>query len=150
MNSNQVLYEDWIVDFRKILICCGIILLSAVPSLGESKALSIAILVQSAGNIDSYWDFLKEERICMPLKRMLVCVITLSFLAGIIVLLSLGGTQNYFEIQNHHIGGMVKVLTLLAVSFPVVLLIADIKVKRLGEDYVGSKGNSQAGGEESE
>lgn len=148
MKNNQTLYDDWMVDFRKILICLGIILLSAIPSLGESKALSIAILVQGASNIDSYWDFLKEKRICKPLKNMLIWLVILSFAAGIIALLNLGSAQSYFEIEKF--GYLIKALTLVAVSFPIVLLVTDSKLNQLNEEDENLTEYNQDGGEEDE
>ena len=148
MNNNQTLYDDWVVDFRKILICFGIILLSAIPSLGESKAFAIAILVQSASNIDSYWDFLKEQRICRPLKRMLIWLVVLSFVAGVTSLLSLGSVQSYFEIEKF--GYLIKALILLAVSFPIVLLVTDSRINQLSEEDEYLTDYDQDGGEEDE
>ncbi len=148
MKNNQALYDDWIVDFRKILICSGIILLSAIPSLGESKALAIAILIQSASNIDSYWDFLKEERICKPLKNMLIWLVVLSFAAGVTALLSLGSTKSYFEIEKF--GCLIKIFTLLAVSFPIVLLVTDSKINQPNEEDENLTEYNLDGGEEDE
>lgn len=148
MKNNQTLYDDWMVDFRKILICFGIILLSAIPSLVESKALAIAILVQSASNIDSYWDFLKEKRICKPLKKMLIWLVVLSFAAGVVALLSLGSSQSYFEIEKF--GCLIKALTLLAVSFPIVLLVTDSKIKQPNEEDENLTEYNQDGGDEDE
>lgn len=148
MKNNQTLYDDWMIDFRKILICFGIILLSAIPSLGESKALAIAILVQSASNIDSYWDFLKEKRICKPLKKMLIWLVVLSFAAGVVALLSLGSGQSYFEIEDF--GCLIKILTLLAVSFPIVLLVTDGKLNQPNEEDENLTEYNQNGGEDDE
>ncbi len=148
MKNNQTLYDDWMIDFRKILICSGVILLSAIPSLGESKALAVAILIQSASNIDSYWDFLKEQRICKPLKKMLIWLVILSFAAGVVALLSLGSTQSYFEIETF--GCWIKVFILLAVSFPIVLLVTDSKINFLNEENKDLTDHDQNGGEEDE
>lgn len=113
------------VDFRKILICSGIIILSVFPSINEPKAFAVTILIQGASNIDSYWDFLKEKRIHKSLKGMLILAIVLSFMADVIALLCLGSTQNFFE--NAKFGIIVKTFVLSAISFPIALLIKDIR-----------------------
>lgn len=153
MNNKKTLYDDWITDLRKILICFAIILLSAIPALEESKALSIAILAQGVSNIDGYWDFLKEREICKPLKIMLVGVVILSCAASIIAILSLSNEKSYFEISKYHVGYIMKAITLLAVSFPTILLITDgILNAKIEEDEIEKKSeeNKLEGGEEDE
>lgn len=147
MKNNQTLYDDWMVDFRKMLICGSIILLSAIPSLGESKMLAIAILVQSVSNIDSYWDFLKEDRISKLLRKMLMWLVVLSSAAGLVSLLSLGDVQSYFEIDNF--GHIIKGLALLAVSFPVILLFTDCRFNLHKKDEILAECNED-GGEDDE
>lgn len=148
MKKNQTLYDDWTVDFRRILICSGIIALSAFPNINESKALAVAILIQGASNIDSYWDFLREKGLCESLKNMLICLITLSSVSFLIALLSLINDQNYFEIKKF--GGIIQWGTLVAVCFPVFLLFTDLCINRRNEEGENSIKYNQNGGEDDE
>lgn len=114
-------------------MCMGVVALSIFPVFQEPNALSVAIFVQGASNIDNFWDFLKDRRICRPLRSVVKILIFLSVVGIIIALLNLMTgifTQAY--------GDVVKVAALVAVGFPIVVLFADSH--RSAEDEEKSEG----------
>ena len=53
MKHKQTLYDNWVIDFRKILFCIGVIMLGTLYNVKEPNALAIAVIVQGASNIDN-------------------------------------------------------------------------------------------------
>ena len=149
MIKYKTLFDCGLTDFRKLLICLPVIIMSAVPVLGEPKALAAAILIQGVSNIDGYWDFLKDTDIYRPLRNMLYLLVSLSAAAAVLGLLSLVIGHSYFDTSGIT-GCIVTALTLLAVSFPAVLLVTDWKLNDSNEEYGKSLKNRQTGSEEDE
>lgn len=54
MEYKQTLYDNWIIDFRKILFCICVIMLGTLYNVNEPNALAIAVIVQGASNIDNF------------------------------------------------------------------------------------------------
>lgn len=120
MKGRYTLYADSLLDFRKMLMCIGVLALSIFPVFQESSALSAAILVQGVSNIDSFWDFLKDRKINRSLRNAIKVLIFLSVVAIIIALLNF---MNGFFAGVH--GTLIKIIALVAVGFPLVVLYAD-------------------------
>lgn len=133
MVTYKTLFDSGLTDFKKILFCLPVIVISAVPVLGEPKALAVAILIQGVSNIDGYWDFLKEDGIYSPLKKMLYFLVFISVVAGVLGILSLVGGYRYFD-TSYKTGCIVTAFALLAVSFPVILLATDWKLNAINQE----------------
>lgn len=136
MKSRCTLYEDSLLGFRKMLMCFGVVALSIIPVIQEPEALSVAIFIQGVSNIDNFWDFLKDQGICRPLKIIVKILIFLSVVAIIIALLNL---MNGIFAQSY--GDIVKVIALVAVGFPIVVLLADSHMSAKGEEKLEDEEN---------
>lgn len=149
MIKYKTLFDCGLTDFRKLLFCLPVIIISAFPVLGEPKALATAVLIQGVSNIDGYWDFLKDGDIHRPLKKMLYFLVFASAAAGVLGVLSLVAGYSYFDTSGTA-GRIVTALAVLAVSFPIVLLLTDWKINVDNEEYKKSLKNRQIGSEEDE
>ena len=149
MTEKKTLFDSSSTDFRKILFCLSVVVLSIFPVLGEPRAFAVAILIQGACNVDGYWDFLGNGAICDPLKRRLYVLISISVLAGVLGLLSLVAGYGYFDTSNC-CGCLVAGLALLAVSYPAVLLYTDWKLNAAKEKDRNNSASRQTGSEEDE
>lgn len=136
MKDRCTLYGDSVLGFRKMLMCLMVVILSVFPVFQEPNALSVAIFVQGVSNIDNFWDFLKERDICKPLRSAIKVLIFLSVLAIIIALLNF--MENIFSASY---GGIIKVIALVAVGFPIVVLWADSHMSAKVEEIGGDKEN---------
>ncbi len=148
MKNNQTLYDNWTIDFRKILFCMGILILGTLYNAEEPRALAIAVIVQGASNIDSLWDGLNDKRICIRLKIMSALVIFFSALAGVFAIITLVSSKEYFDMQNNNCAWIFVLLVLIAVASPIILLITDVVVNIKIE--VQKQKESLNGGEEDE
>lgn len=78
MKRYQTICDKWTNDFRKIIFCAGIVLFGTVYNFNEPKAFAVAVMVQGASNIDSFWEYLESKQICTPLKILSFILIFLS------------------------------------------------------------------------
>ncbi len=122
---SQTLFSDWITDFRKILVTITILALGTLYNIQEPNALAIAVIIQGISNIESYWDCLKDKKIDIALKIMLVIVIVLSLLAVIVAIFDLAGSKQYFSFKYNKSAGIYIAFTVVAVASPIIFLVTD-------------------------
>lgn len=125
MMMRQTIFNDWITDFRKILFCIGILALGTLFNAEEPKALAIAIIVQGAGNIDNFWDYLKDDNILNYLKAMILMLILFSALAVTFAIFTLGNSKGYFDMAGNTHAWIFILVELFAIAFPIIPLITD-------------------------
>lgn len=126
MKDRETLYDGWITDFRKILFCIAVIGLGTLYNVREPSALAIAVVVQGASNVDSFWDFLSNKKIYTCLRVLSVIVILLSVIVAVFAIWSLGGEENFFDTANNQYAGIWVVLVIVGVAFVLFPLITDI------------------------
>lgn len=119
------MYNDWITDFRKILFCIAVLSLGTIYNVEEPKALAIAVIVQGASNIDNFWDYLRDTKIYISLKVLILLLILFSMAASIFAIFSLASTKGYFDININNRAYWNIGIVLLATAFPVIPLITD-------------------------
>lgn len=129
MKGRSTLYADSLIDYRKMLMCIGVLALTVFPVFQEPSALSATILVQGVSNIDNFWDFLKDRKICKPLRNTVKVLIFLSVVAIIIALLNF---MNGLFAGAY--GMLIKIIALAAVGFPLVVLFMDSHMNREVEE----------------
>lgn len=122
---SQTLFADWITDFRKILATIAILALGFYYNINEPNALAIAVIVQGISNIDSYWDYLRDEKIDIALKIMLVIAIFFSFLAVLVAIFDFAGSKQYFSFDHNNSAGVYILCVGVAIAFPIILLVTD-------------------------
>ena len=126
MGKRQTLYTNWQTDLRKMLFCIAILTLGTLYNIEEPRALAIAIIVQGASNVDCYWDFLCNEKICTPLKIMSAVVVLVSAIAVIFAVYTLGNPIPYFDMTKNNQACVNILAVVAAVVSPIVLLITDL------------------------
>lgn len=125
MKIRDTLYEKSSIDFRKVLVYIVIIFLNVFAAFQSSSAFSFVILMQGVCNIDGFWDFIDNERICRPLTKMIKLLIALSALGILLALLNLMLGEVLFD--NPLCGYILRILALFTISFPIVILYKDYK-----------------------
>ncbi|MCM1049646.1 MAG: hypothetical protein NC433_14615 [Clostridiales bacterium] len=137
MKIQQTIFDDWVNDFRKIIFCIGVLALGTLFNIKEPNALAIAVIVQGAGNIDGYWDYLKNHRLSNVLKIMIVILVLLSCLAVIFAIFDLSNSNACFDLNANQCAWYYIYGVVIAVAFPVVLLLTDL-VLNLKNEKVSS------------
>ncbi len=141
----KTMFKKWTIDFRKILFCIVILALGTIMNAAEPKALAIALIVQGAGNVDGFWDYLDDKRIYGFLRVMLGVLITLSVLAGVFAVISLASPQNYFTLGVGNHARLCIAGAVFCVAFPVIPLTVDTILNLKSEESVHV--SDMAGGE---
>lgn len=126
LKMRQTIFDGWVNDFRKILFCIGVLALGTLFNIKEPNALAIAVIVQGAGNIDSYWDYLHDKAISSVLKIMIVILVLLSFLAAIFAIFNLANSKSYFDMNANNHAGFYIYGVVIAVAFPIIPLLTDL------------------------
>lgn len=125
MRNKKNIYDDWTIDFKKILVCIIIIVLGIFYNIEEPKALAVAIVVQGISNVDNFWEYLKAK-IELPLKILSVVTIILSFVAVTASIMVLADKSNLYDLgKNSHAVYYITGFT-IAAAFPVILLLTDL------------------------
>lgn len=125
MKHKQTLYDNWVIDFRKILFCIAVITLGTLYNVKEPNALAIAVIVQGASNIDNFWDCLADEKIYTILRIMSTIFILFSAIAAIFAIYSLGSGMGYFDTVSNPKAWIYIALVVFAVAGSIFPLITD-------------------------
>ena len=139
MRNQKNIYDDWIMDFRKILVCIIIIVLGILINVEEPKAFAVAIVVQGISNVDNFWEYLKTN-IATPLKVLSTLTILFSVIAATASIMVLADKSNIYDlIQNSY---AVCFMTLFAIfaALPIVLLLTDLIINLKNEKATGHGG----------
>lgn len=124
MSNKHTLYDKWVMDFRKILFCMGILAAGTIFNADQENAFAVAVVVQGISNVDGFWDYLELKRVCAPLKVLISILILLSILAGLFAFYTLVKSKDFFGnnvYSQYYIWGM-----LVAVGFPIIPLLVDM------------------------
>ena len=108
MNNKHTLYDKWVLDFRKILFCIGILATGTIFNADQENAFAVAVVVQGISNVDSFWGYLELKRVCAPLKVLISILILLSILAGLFAFYTIIKSKDFLEtmcILNFIYGG---------------------------------------------
>lgn len=125
MRNQENIYDDWIMDFRKILVCIIIIVLGILINVEEPKAFAVAIVVQGISNVDNFWEYLKTK-ITTPLKILNAITILFSVIAVTFSIMVLADKINIYDLTQHSYALYYMILFAVLAAFPIVLLLVDL------------------------
>ncbi len=125
MRNRKNIYDDWTIDFKKILVCITIIVLGILINIEEPKAFAVAIVVQGISNVDNFWEYLKAK-IETPLKILSAITILLSVIAVTVSITVLADKSNLYDLSKNSYAIYYMIGFAVSAAFPIILLLTDL------------------------